>query len=364
MNEPQEPDPLHHKVRQELRQLVALQPSDRLWQMPIGAALASGLPLLAGAAVGHIEFGLVASLGGLVFLYLPDTPLAHRMVMLMACAFGMGACFALGLLSHVHAALVVPVLALVAMLATMVCRFYGVGLPGGFFFVMTAAIGAHSPIAPMQLPHMVGLFTLGTVLAGLIAFLYSLVVLRVRPAGQVPQARPPSFDYVVLDAVVIGAFVGLSLVLANLLGLQKPYWVPMSCMAVIQGASLRAVWTRPFYRILGTGIGLLLALALMSVRMTPWEIALAMMLLTFLVETLVVRNYAFATVFITPLALLLAEAASLGHADPAALVRARFLDTLLGCAVGLAGGICLHSPRFRSGVGGLLLRARPSRFVR
>jgi uncharacterized membrane protein YccC len=180
----------------------------------------------------------------------------------------------------------------------------------------------------------------------------------------VPTRPPSGFDYVVLDAVVIGGFVGLSLVLARLFGLEKPYWVPMSCMAVIQGASLRAVWTRPFYRILGTGIGLLLAWGLMSVPMTAWDIALAMMALTLLVETLVVRNYAFATVFITPLALLLAEAAALGHADPAALVQARFLDTLLGCAVGLAGGICLHSPRFRSVVGGLLMRLRPSWFIR
>lgn len=36
-------------VRAELRQLPAINKTDRLWQMPVAAALASGLPLLVGA---------------------------------------------------------------------------------------------------------------------------------------------------------------------------------------------------------------------------------------------------------------------------------------------------------------------------
>ena len=47
----------------------------------------------------------------------------------------------------------------------------------------------------------------------------------------------------------------------------------------------------------------------------------------------------------------LAEAGNLGQLDPGTLVQARFLDTLLGCAVGLAGGVCLHDPRVRSAIG-------------
>ena len=48
--------------------------------MPFAAALASGLPLLAGAYFGNIAGGLAGSLGGLVFLYLPATSMHHRMV--------------------------------------------------------------------------------------------------------------------------------------------------------------------------------------------------------------------------------------------------------------------------------------------
>lgn len=59
-------------MRAEWRHLTTINASDRRWQMPVGAALASGLPLLVGASFDHLDYGLVSSLGGLVFLYLPD----------------------------------------------------------------------------------------------------------------------------------------------------------------------------------------------------------------------------------------------------------------------------------------------------
>jgi uncharacterized membrane protein YccC len=63
------------------------------------------------------------------------------------------------------------------------------------------------------------------------------------------------------------------------------------------------------------------------------------------------------------ISLALAEASSLGQVSPTAWVQARFFDTVLGCLVGLIGGICLHTPRFRDVVGRQMLRLKPSRLV-
>src|SRR5690606_32789309 len=109
---------------------------DRAWEMPLAAALCSGLPLLIGAWFGHMDYALAASLGGMVFLYLPGTALSHRMVWIMACSFGLIASYAGGLLSQFVALGVIPALSMTAILVTMVCRFYGVGPPGSLFFVM------------------------------------------------------------------------------------------------------------------------------------------------------------------------------------------------------------------------------------
>ncbi|MDO9198172.1 FUSC family protein [Rhodoferax sp.] len=354
---------LKRLVREELRHLLMIKTSDQLWQMPFAAALATGLPLLVGAYFDHLGYGLVSSLGGLVFLHLPDTPLSHRMVTLMTCAFAMTACYALGAMSHFFPLLMMPVLIFIAMLVTMVGRFYALGPPGSLFFVMAAAIGAYSPLEVLQVPLMVGLVSMGALLACLIAFLYSLYTLRFRSPQPVSPLPPASFDFVVFDSVVIGIFVGISLALAQVLQLDKAYWVPVSCLAVIQGVSLRAVWNKQLHRVVGTGIGLLLAWGLLLLPLDKWTISLMFMALTLVIETMVVRHYAFAVVFITPLTILLVEAATLGQASPAPLIQARFFDTVLGSLVGLAGGICLHSPRFRDVVGRQMRRLIPSRFV-
>ena len=115
-----------------------------------------------------------------MFLYLPDTPLHHRMVSLMACAFAMSASYALGVMSHFLPALMVPVLVFTAILVTMVCRFYRLGPPGSLFFIMAASIGAFSPGEVLEVPLKVGLLTMGCLLACLIAFFYSVHILRVR----------------------------------------------------------------------------------------------------------------------------------------------------------------------------------------
>lgn len=350
-------------IRTELDQLTTIKPSDRLWQMPFAAALATGLPLLVGAYFDRMDYGLVSSLGGLVFLYAPATPLYHRMVTLMACAFAMSACYALGLMSHFFPPLMMPVIIFITILVTMVCRFYALGPPNSLFFIMAAAIGAYTPVKVLQLPLMVGLITMGSVLACLIAFFYSLHALRLRPPQPVEPLPRPSFDFVIFDSVVIGVFVGISLVLAQALQLQKSYWVPVSCLAVIQGLSLRAVWTKQLHRVLGTALGLLVAWGLLLLPLDKWTISLVMMALSFVIETAIVRNYAFAAIFITPLTILLAEAATLGHGSPMPMIQARFFDTVLGCLVGLAGGLCLHSPRFRDVVGRQVQRLVPSRFL-
>ena len=216
---------LQRLLKTEWQHLSAVQPSDRRWQMPFAAALASGLPLLVGSAFGHLDYGLVSSLGGMVFLYLGNTPLHHRMVVLMAAAFALTACYALGLASQFLPMMRIPALIFATVLVSMACRYFQLGPPGSLFFVMAASIGAYTPISPPDLlPQRVGLLFLGTLLACLVAFGYSVYCLRQKAVPPAPPLPRPSFDFVVFDSLVIGAFVGISLGLAQALQLERPYW--------------------------------------------------------------------------------------------------------------------------------------------
>jgi hypothetical protein len=350
-------------IRTELHHLTTVKTSDRRWQMPFCAALASGLPLLIGSYFDHLEFGFASSLGGMVFLYTPETKLSHRFVQLMACAFSMSACYALGVICHFVPALLVPILAGVTVVVSMVCRFYRIGPPGSLFFIMAASIGAYSPIGVLQVPMQVGLVTMGCILACVIAFFYSLYLLRLQAPQPVLPLPPATFDFVVFDPIVIGLFVGLSLAVAQGFHLERAYWVPVSCLAVIQEMSLRAVWNRQFQRIAGTAIGLLLAWGLLLLPLDSWSVSVMMMVLSFLIETLVVRHYGLAVIFITPLTIFLAEGTRLGHGSPNVMLQARLLDTFVGCVLGLVGGACLHSPRFREIMGKQIRRLVPTRLM-
>ena len=172
----------------------------------------------------------------------------------------------------------------------MVCRFYALGPPGILFFIMAAAIGAYSPVDLLQVPLYVGLFTMGCLQACLIAFFYGLYIVRLQAPAPVAPLPPATFDHVVLDSVVIGLFVGISLAAAHALQLERAYWVPVSCVAVIQASSLRAVWNKQLHRILGTGVGLLLTWGLLALPLDKWSVSLLMIGLSFLIETLVVRH--------------------------------------------------------------------------
>ncbi|MPT41208.1 MAG: FUSC family protein [Achromobacter sp.] len=329
------------------RDLTRVNASDRRWEMPLAAALSSGLPLMVGAYFGRMDYGLMSSLGGMVFLSLPNSSLQHRMMMLLAASFGMVACYAVGALTQFWPAAMIAALTLIAMVVNMVCRCYRLGPPGSLFFIMATAIAAYTPGRIEDVPLRVGMVALGSLVACLVAFAYSLHMTRVAPPPPETELPKPTFDFVVYDSVIIGLFVGISLLVAELLQLQRPYWVPVSCLAIIQGASLRAAWSRQMHRILGTAVGLCVAWVLLALPLNVWTLSLVMMALSFGIETLVVRHYASAVVLITPLTIFLAEAPHLGQGYPAAVIEARFLDTVTGAFIGALGAVLLHNQRIR-----------------
>jgi len=348
-------------ARREWHELVTINPSDRPWQLPFAVAMAAGLPMLLGAWLGDMRLAALASIGAMTIIYVPRTRLDHRMTTLMAVGFGMIACYALGQLSHLVPVARAPIITLVAICVTMACRYYRVVPPGSLFFVMATAIGAYTPGDIAEAPLKLGVFALGSIGAVSVAFLYNVHILRFREPLPISPPPPDLLDSVVIDSLLIGLFVGLSLGAAQLLALDKPYWVPVSCLAVIQGINLRAVWNRQAHRIIGTMIGLCATWVLARYAADPWAAAIAITVLTFCIETAIVRHYAFAAIFITPLTILLAEATTLGHADSATLIVARFADTVVGSLIGLAGGMCLHNAALRGLLRRWLRPAGPAR---
>jgi uncharacterized membrane protein YccC len=130
-------------------------------------------------------------------------------------------------------------------------------------------------------------------------------------------------------AALIAGFFGA------LIGLDRSYWaIAAAVLMLYQGFDWSRTFQRGLERVAGTLVGLLLAWLLLGLG--PGGLTLIVMLtgLQFIIEMVVVRNYALAAVFITPAALLIATGARPVD-DLPLLLQTRGLDTLIGCAIGL-----------------------------
>ena len=333
---------IRYLIKREIKSFFELKQSERLWHIPVLASLCVGIPLFIGIYLNRLDYGLISCSSGLVILYLPSTSVANRMITLVACSFGLMVSFTIGIVFSFNHLLSALILGLFAFGANWVTNYFQLKPPGNFFFIMLASIASCTPFDLMTIPTRVGLVGLGTMLACVLAFFYSLyIVKRYPPKAEVVIEKKNKYASVT-ESVIIGAFLGLSLYIAHLLRLENPYWVPISCAAVIQGVSLRHVWQRSFHRIVGTYIGLFLTWLLLLLNMTPLGICFSVLILQFIIEIVVVRQYALAVIFITPLTIFLAEAGRAMTVDPNILISTRFLDIVLGSLIGAVGGWFLH----------------------
>ncbi|UBM59635.1 FUSC family protein [Marinilongibacter aquaticus] len=339
------------KIQREFALLFTLQSSNRKWQTPLLTAICMGVPLLTGFYWGNLKSGLIACLSGFIILYIPNKgSITNKITTVLVCSFGFMIAFAIGQLFSFNRVSAVITLGLFTTLLHWIMLYYKTAPPRSFFFILIAAISICQPFDLSSLPLKIGFLGLGTMFSCLWALLF---VLGPTLKGQPVRANPvvsvleknTYADF--WEAIILGVFISLALALGYLLEMSNPYWIPVSCAAVMQGASLYHIWQRTIHRILGTFLGLGLCWILLTLTQDTLVICMFVVILQLIVEILVVRNYALAVIFITPLAILLSEAASPIVNSPNTLIALRFSDILVGSILGAAGGWVLYKEKLR-----------------
>lgn len=444
-----------------LSTLLKLRPAGRRWPFAVRASLCMGVPVLAGWAAGDVTAGLMATIGAFTALYGGDRPYMNRAIHLAVIAVS----FALAVMLGVRAAgtpLAVPVVLLIAMVATFLCNALRVGPPGAYMFALACAAGTGMPIGHFSIAQ-VGLLVLA---GGAFAWLAHMSTALVWPRGpertavaaaaqavarfvqavgtpgedgarhaaalamhhawatlvtrQPAQPRPDGSlsrlrslnrelhllfagvmnaslsDSALLaaaaekaraiaaqamdtasqaertqpahiplghhrvsellrdglrpwsPALVAAARVGFATAIAGTigaaLGLERAYWTMAAAVLILhQGLDWTRSLQRGVERMSGTLVGLVLAGAILAAHPGGLWLAATLMLLQFVIEMSVIRNYALAVVFITAAALTIASGGhSTLHIGHVLWVRGE--DTVIGCATGLAI-LALTTPR-------------------
>lgn len=293
---------------------------------------------------GHADLAPAAAFGGMTAVHARFEPYPVRARMLAAIGSGLVLCVALGSFAAAAGWGPVPVTILVAVVAAaakLLTDVIGSGPPGGLIFVFATATTAVLPAGWAAAGWRIGVAALAVLVAWFVAhvgWLFSRARHDKPTTWRVGvRAALSRSSHELWRAAKIGGAVLIAGLLADVLGLGHPYWTMIAAAAVLQSTHLRHTLDRTIQRVIGTLAGVVIAGLLLAAGL-PLPVKLAVIVVALLcAELTVIRNYALAMLFLTPLTLLLgsliSDAGALGVASD------RLLDTALGAVIGLVAAL-------------------------
>ena len=151
------------------RMLHWRQAPGRRLAFSLRAGAAVSLPVLAGWLAADTAAGMMAAIGGLSALYCGGRPYRSRALGLGLVVLAFALSVALGhAVGQAWPLAVVPVVALIAMLATWLCNALQVGPPGAYLFMLACAAGSAMPAAHLGSGRVMLLVAAGGALAWLL----------------------------------------------------------------------------------------------------------------------------------------------------------------------------------------------------
>ncbi|WP_344065895.1 FUSC family protein [Microbacterium pumilum] len=201
--------------------------------------------------------------------------------------------------------------------------------PGGALFP-TFSFGVASSISGAD----IGTIVITAVLAAAFALSMAAVASARNPSGNahVPASPTPSSRVSITHATVCMVGGLLSGLLAVMLGFPNPYWAVVAAVVPIVGMYSAAQLLRAVHRLVGTAVGLLIALVLSAFSLSPIATLLVIAALLVGTELVIARNYSLAMLFVTP-AIIEMSLLGVERYPVAELLQARLWETIMGVCI-------------------------------
>ena len=321
------------------RHLVAFGPHGGAHTVALRAGISMAVPLTALWLSGHLDLSLYAAFGAFTALYGRNHTHLTRLRMQTLAAAMLVSAVVIGTTVGVFEArqwIVVPVVAIVAALVTIVSNAADLHPPGALFATFAVAACASVPSTPASIGLALVVASASAALSlaiGVIGFAHPAARLRPRSTFSISFrdaiARPENVSTVarLMTGILIAGIV------PTVVGIGHPYWAMVAVVAALSGPDATARLVRAGHRILGTILGLGLAALLFAADLPAPATIAVVVALQMTAELFIGRNYGLTMVFVTPLALCMIE---LAHAvDGGALIADRLVETLFGAVVGI-----------------------------
>lgn len=321
----------------QVTEFFRVPPSQRDHVPAARIALSVAVPLLFLLVVGRTDLAIYAAFGAFTSIYARNEPIRARFKHQTQAGVLITACVMLGaLLSNLGAPepVVLGITALVAGIGALLAAYLTLKPAGSLFFIFaTGAIGSLPNAAPAWQAGLIAAVSAALSVALGLAFKYVGEGIR-GPVMPVPEHHGLTTGQLWAHAGRFFLATGVAGILGSLSGLSHSYWAMVAAAAPIAAPDLSARLQRGVHRVVGTLGGVGVTAFLLSLQLQSWHIVVFVIILQFLAELFVGRNYSVALLFITPLALLMTELASPGGTS--SLLQARALETVIGAACGLA----------------------------
>lgn len=292
--------------------------------------------LLMGYFSNNYSIPSISSIGLFTLFYYRNIPSKSLMKFLGIIGITLLLSFILGLLSTISPWLSPIVVGIVAFISRLLTRLYDIHKPGALFYVMVCAMGVNLSLPLSRLFEISCFFTLGIFLSLIGGYSIKRLDKRKEASYLDKTLLTEVFkqDAVALvDAIFYSIALFLTVYISHALGLDKPYWVTISCASILLVENLEAMKKRHVQYLLGSSLGLILSIFLLQFNISGLSLILTISCLYGLSQYYVVRNYAVANIFINPMTILLSTLIT--KTDSITLVELRFIGIILGSFIGL-----------------------------
>ena len=347
------------KAKQELKDIVSLNDKPWRWRVGIEAAFAMGIPLLTVYFLGNQTMGFIAGLGALTALHCPQLSRKERLVVLPLILLCITASAALGAYMAGAVWLKMLCVLLVTILGSIFMLGYRLGPPGPLMMVLVAAVVGK--IASTPIPDTEGMPTImypalvgfGSVIAYLVVVISTLLFKEKKQRDTTDKRFSELFSGLKFDETSKGitirtvAGVTIAVLMAWVFKEERIYWIVLPVIAILQVSySVRLTVVKAIHRMGGSLLGVVLYGLILMVNPQGLGFIFTVLLLQFAIEVVVMRHYALALMFITPLAL---SITSIGHkGDMIVTVNTRIIDTLIGVAISLLVFFVFEKTKFKT----------------
>ena len=326
------------------RDLVRFGPHNESHWVALRAGVSVGLPLVLLTATGHRSWLAYAAFGAFTSLYgrgegyrrRLHTQLAAAVTLVLAVALGTAVAAVVPDGQLVRAA-IVGAAVLTAVVGSLVGDVTGWRPAGPLFSVFAVATCAAIPAVPADILAAVAVASGSAGLAVLVGLGGALS--PTRRARERASSPPFGIRRLVEESAVrrhalrYGLAVLAAGAVATLAGIGHPGWAMVAAVVPLAVSDTPGQLLRAGHRLGGTAVGLLVAAGLFALHPAGWQLVVLVVALQTVAELFVVRNYGFAMVVITPLALLMNLL--VGSAPTDVLLRDRALETLIGAVIGI-----------------------------